>query len=181
MKIAITGHTSGIGKAIYNAFPPSEVIGFSRENGHNITDVFHRDKIIKEVEDCDVFINNAHEEFAQVHMLNELYQKWQYSKNKLIINIGTDSVPQSAWQVVHRRYPVEKAALHSQIELIQQDPEGRRVKITNLALGHVETEFNKDYKGSKLKFETIVNTINWIIKQDNEIKLLVLSAKDDWK
>jgi NAD(P)-dependent dehydrogenase (short-subunit alcohol dehydrogenase family) len=181
MKIAITGHTSGIGKAIYNDFPPSEVVGFSRENGYDITDVFHRDKIIKETQDCDVFINNAHKEYGQVYMLNELYQNWQYSKGKLIINIGTDAVPNTAWQVVHRMYPVEKAALHSAVEIIQQDIEGRRVKVTLLALGHVDTEFNKDYKGPKLKFTTIIDTVNWIIKQEEEIKSLVLSAKEHWK
>ena len=138
-------------------------------------------EIIKKVQDCDVFINNAHDRFSQVNMLNELYQDWQYSKGKLIINIGTDAVPQTAWQVVHRMYPVEKAAVHSAVEILQQDIEGRRVKITNLALGHVETEFNKDYKGPKLTFKTVIDTINWIIDQEQEIKSLVLSAKADWK
>ena len=138
-------------------------------------------KIVDSVADCDVFINNAHDRFNQVNMLNELYQNWQYSKGKLIINIGTDAVPQTAWQVVHRMYPVEKAAVHSAVEILQQDIEGRRVKITNLALGHVETEFNKDYKGPKLTFKTVIDTINWIIDQEQEIKSLVLSAKADWK
>tara|TARA_B100000579_G_scaffold261692_1_gene215659 strand:- start:72 stop:614 length:543 start_codon:yes stop_codon:yes gene_type:complete len=180
MKVAITGHTSGIGKAIYDGLG-HEIIGFSRDNGHNINDIFHRMEIIKKVQDCDVFINNAHDRFSQVNMLNELYQDWQYSKGKLIINIGTDAVPQTAWQVVHRMYPVEKAAVHSAVEILQQDIEGRRVKITNLALGHVETEFNKDYKGPKLTFKTVIDTINWIIDQEQEIKSLVLSAKADWK
>ena len=90
-------------------------------------------------------------------------------------------MPQTAWQVVHRMYPVEKAAVHSAVEILQQDIEGRRVKITNLALGHVDTEFNKDYKGPKLTFKTVIDTINWIINQEQEIKSLVLSAKDNWK
>ena len=35
MKIAITGHTKGIGKAIADLYP--NVIGFSRSNGYDIS------------------------------------------------------------------------------------------------------------------------------------------------
>ena len=172
-RIAITGHTDGIGKAIYEGLD-NQLVGFSRSNGYDNTNVFHRQEIIKKSKDCDIFINNAHKKFAQVSMLNEIYQEWQF-KDKLIINIGTDAVPQTAWQVVHRMYPVEKAAVHSAVEIIQNDPEGRKVKVTNLALGHVDTEFNKDHKGPKLSYKTIIETIEWIANQPSEIKSLVLS------
>ena len=79
MKIAITGHTSGIGKAIYDGIG-HEVVGFSRDTGHNINDIFHRMKIVDSVADCDVFINNAHDRFNQVNMLNELYQNCSTAK-----------------------------------------------------------------------------------------------------
>ena len=60
MKLAITGHTKGIGKAIADLYPNS--LGFSRSNGYDISkpeDV----KLIIETTiemDCDVFVNNAY-------------------------------------------------------------------------------------------------------------------------
>ena len=110
-----------------------------------------RKQIIVKVAHCNVFINNAHEDFGQVKMLNELFTEWKM-ENKLIINIGVDTVPYSNWQVVHKQYPVEKVALHAQCELLQND-ELRKCKITNLALGYVDTEFNKDYDGPKLSYK----------------------------
>ena len=46
MRIAITGHTSGIGKALYKrceeqSFPRHEPIGFSRSNGFNINSIIN--------------------------------------------------------------------------------------------------------------------------------------------
>lgn len=181
MKIALTGHTKGIGKSIYDWFfgdpeMTEEVLGFSRSNGYDIKNKSDREKIIKEVSDCNVFINNAHEEFAQVHMLNELYNSWKETQGKIIINIGVDSVPSVAWQVVHKMYPVEKMALHSAIDILQQESD-RCVKITNLALGHVNTEFNEDYFGSKIHPTEVPKAIEWIVSRQDEVKSLVISPK----
>jgi len=176
MKIAITGHTKRIGKAILDSFKQGnvETIGFSKSNGYDITKPSIRKKIVKATKDFDVFINNAHKGFAQVEMLNAIFDSWQHEENKLIINIGVDTVPYTAWQVVHRQYPVEKVALHSQIELLHNTE--RNCKITNLALGWVDTEFNKNIKEPKLSYENITNTIKWIIDMDFEVKQIVMSA-----
>ena len=150
--IAVTGHTKRIGKAIYEAFPETTIVGLSRSNGYDINNFNCRTRIIHRVANCDVFINNAHEDFGQVKMLNDLFVAWK-DKNKLIINIGVDAVPYTNWQVVYKQYPVEKVALHAQCELLQNEP--RKCKITNLALGYVDTEFNKDYDGAKLSYKNI--------------------------
>ena len=150
-------------------------MGFSKSNGYDITDKEDRLKIINEASDCDVFINNAHEGFGQVLMLTELFDAWRMEE-KLIINIGVDSVPYTNWQVVHKQYPVEKMALHAQCEMLHNDNE-RKCKITNLALGYVDTEFNKDHVGPKLSYDEILNTVEWIVEQPAEIKQLILSAK----
>jgi hypothetical protein len=172
MKVAITGHTKRIGKAIYDAFPNS--IGLSKSQGFDITDKNSRTKIVHAINDCDVFINNAHEGFGQVELLNDVFTAWK-DYSKLIINIGVDTVPYSNWQVVHQQYPVEKVALHSQVELLHNQQ--RKCKITTLGLGYVDTEFNKDYDGAKLSYKDIVETIKWIIDQSYEVKQLMVSAK----
>tara|TARA_Y100001937_G_scaffold116982_1_gene169639 strand:+ start:503 stop:1042 length:540 start_codon:yes stop_codon:yes gene_type:complete len=174
-KIAITGHTKRIGKAIYEAFPGS--VGCGRGDGGDITTLEGRTMILHQAMNCDVFINNAHDGFSQVEMLNMMYTAWKDKEDKLIINIGTDAVPYTNWQVVHRQYPVEKMALHAQSELLQN--EQRKCKITTLALGHVNTEFNKEYDGAKLSYNNIIDNIKWIISNESEIKFMVISARNN--
>jgi len=172
-RIAVTGHTKRIGKAIYEAFP--DAVGSSRSGSCNINTLEGRTMIMHQALNCDVFINNAHDGFGQVEMLNTMFKAWQHKEGKHIINIGVDTVPYTDWQVVHKQYPIEKMALHAQAELLQN--EERSCKITTLALGYVDTEFNKDYNGAKLSYNNIVDTIKWIIDQPMEIKFIVMSGK----
>jgi hypothetical protein len=73
MKIAITGHTSGLGLAFYNHFSKeNEVIGLSRSNGYDITK--DQDRIIDTVKDCELFFNNAYSGIYQAVLLSKLYQ-----------------------------------------------------------------------------------------------------------
>jgi hypothetical protein len=87
MKIAITGHTQGIGKRAYDRLCPN-IIGFSRSNGYDITNPTDRERIIEESNHCDIFINNATAEFGQTLLFLELFNNWQY-QNKTIINVGS--------------------------------------------------------------------------------------------
>jgi hypothetical protein len=88
MKVAITGHTSGIGKCIYNRLCPS-AIGFSLSNGYDITLAIDRQRIIREANNCDVFINNAPAGFGQTLLFLELFQLWKNDPTKTIINVGS--------------------------------------------------------------------------------------------
>lgn len=87
MKYAITGHTSGIGKALFESLSPN-CLGFSRSNGYNITSKEDRKKIVNEAYDCDVFINSATEEMGQTLLLIDMFYAWQ-NTHKRIINVGS--------------------------------------------------------------------------------------------
>ena len=58
MKIAITGHTKGIGKAIANLYP--DYIGFSRSNDFDIGNPDCVNRIVELSKNCDIFVNNAY-------------------------------------------------------------------------------------------------------------------------
>jgi hypothetical protein len=88
MKIAITGHTKGVGHAIADKF--DNVLGFSKSTGYDISDDAVVKQSVKEAADCDVFINNAYHRDAQARLLYKMYQQWQ-NEPKLIINIGAVS------------------------------------------------------------------------------------------
>lgn len=88
MKIAITGHTSGIGKELHKLYPDSAV--FSRSNNFDLSIPQLRQRMYSEVEECDVFINNAPIGIHQSTLLTELWQLWK-DKDRIIINIGSDA------------------------------------------------------------------------------------------
>lgn len=87
MKIAITGHTKGIGKCLYERCQP-DILGFSRSNGYDINSSIDRRRIINDVSGCDVFINNASNAFGQTQLLISLFNEWK-DQPKIIINVGS--------------------------------------------------------------------------------------------
>ena len=88
MRIAITGHTKGIGAACYLRMVSNghEVFGFSRSNGNDVSKEQTWQSIIDT--DVDVVINNAYHDSGQYNLLKYVFSKWK-DKEKTIINIGS--------------------------------------------------------------------------------------------
>lgn len=120
-KIAITGHSAGIGQALASLYQQKnyEVVGLSRRNGFNIKYI---PKILNEIADCDIFINNAQSGFAQTELLFSVYEKWKGVSNKKIINISTmmTSLPVSPIPGYHLlQYHTQKIALEEAIRQLR--------------------------------------------------------------
>jgi nucleoside-diphosphate-sugar epimerase len=88
MKIAITGHTAGIGQAFAKILADRghEIVGLSRRHDNNIRNTA---KIVEKVTHCDIFINNAQAGYAQTELLYAVWQAWQDQPGKHIWCIGT--------------------------------------------------------------------------------------------
>ena len=89
MKIAITGHRRGIGKAFADGLGARghDIVGISRSDGENIRRVAHTASLI---EPCDLFINNAISQYAQTELLFEVWHRWHEDKEAHHIwNIST--------------------------------------------------------------------------------------------
>jgi len=95
MKIAITGHKKGIGKAFAEQLSARghQIVGISRSDGENIRRTGHTASLI---EPCDLFINNAISFYAQTELLFEVWHRWQSHKEvHYIWNISTKLCEQS--------------------------------------------------------------------------------------
>jgi len=88
MKIAITGHSAGIGQALAKQYENRghEIVGLSKRHGNNIRNI---SKTIEKIKDCDMFINNAQSGYAQTELLFEISKVWRDVPNKHIINISS--------------------------------------------------------------------------------------------
>ena len=89
--VAITGHTSGLGKSLYDLCVSNglNVKGFSRSNGYDLRDYSKVGKMINEIKDFDFFINNAKPDYSQAQILYRLCKIWQQGT---IISIGSQVI-----------------------------------------------------------------------------------------
>ena len=97
MRIALTGHTKGLGLSLYNSLSKDhEVVGFSRSNNYDIKNPHNRSNIIDMVKDVDVFINLVHNYYHQSDLLLQLHKSWK-GLNKTIINVSSGVVQDDEW------------------------------------------------------------------------------------
>ena len=118
MKIAITGHTSGIGKAIADLYEQKghTVVGFSRSTGFDISNPVSRSKIVEASQDCDVFFNNAYHDFSQCELLFELWDTWK-GLHKTIVNMSSSQTIR--WiHTYELKYRSSKRALEDSSEFL---------------------------------------------------------------
>lgn len=147
MKIAITGHTRGIGQACAELLGQEhEIIGYSTSTGCDISDeAFPRDHW-SELDDCDVFINNAWHSHHQYRILNALCDRWSY-KNKLIINNSSmvADLPDANDLDIddYHEYQHCKRTLNQRTEdhwhMVFQDPD-KILKVSTVYTGATDTE-----------------------------------------
>ena len=167
--ISITGHTSGIGKFLFENL--SDTIGFSIANGYDISKEEDRQRIFDESADADILINNAWHVTGQLELLKLFYSKWLY-KNKLIINIGSATIYAPEQFIQNYEYNQSKIELHEHIKSLILGPDMPLVK--ELILGPVNTPMISNIEVlSYLEIEEILEPIQMLIN-DNRIRQLSL-------
>lgn len=172
MRLAITGHTKGIGKAVADLYP--DYIGFSRSNGYDITISSNVARIIAESADCDVFVNNAYHDFVQCDLLEGIFEEWKGEPTKTIVNI-----------ISRARYGLGKAKFYGQTKMelynkaknIMFHPD-KRCRIININPGYVKTDMVAHVPESvkMLTPEQLALMIKWCLDQPQGIEVGELSV-----
>lgn len=158
MKIAITGHRRGLGRALSNKLSvDNEIVGLSISNGYNISNV---NSILNQVENCDMFINNAYHEYFQCDLLLSLFTKWS-NKNKIIVCIGstvTDyprierNLDQYHWPYRDHKISLQKLFRH----LVKQEHLCQMLLVNP---GAIDTDMIAHLPGPKMKPATVAEII----------------------
>jgi len=129
-KIVITGHTSGVGKTIYDALCADscrEIVGLSRSNGYDIDTDF--DKVVEAATGAEIFINNAYRDKQQLKLVEAL-------KDKVGMMVVMGSVGRFYPEIIPTQYVHDKQELAEACRLISMDPNG--IPILHLDLSFIE-------------------------------------------
>lgn len=157
MKVIITGHTSGLGKAIAEYFisKGSEVVGFSKSTGYDITNPLHRQQIIEASIDADVFVNNAYNNFdnSQLELLKGIFSLWGGS-NKTIVNLSSRVAG-----VMNTGYGNTK----SNLDKFCEANTFKLPKIINLKPGLVDTPRTTHIQGPRLTVKEFISILDFTL------------------
>lgn len=178
--IAVTGHTSGIGKGIYDHFQSQgyNVKGFSKDTGFDISIKENQDRIVELTRDCDLFFNNAYSGYSQVE-LARLWQQQHWSDQHFIIN--TSSMAAEPLAEIPTNFPwltpygKEKYAINEISWKINHS--GSKCKSIVIMPGVCQTNFynpydTEEHNGMEL-YQRVMDT-NSIITVDDLVKTVDL-------
>ena len=118
---------------------------------------------VAHMEDCDVFINNKHDGYLQVH---RLYQAAELGKK--IINIGSAG---SDWTKGYKddfRYNLEKKQLRDVNDYLFW----QNVNTTIINFGYFDTERSDD---PKMSLDYVHDMIIWVLDQPHRIKEITVT------
>jgi len=140
MKIAITGHTAGIGQALSKVFLSQghEIVGLSRRIGKNIRNIAGACDLI---EPCDMFVNNAQVGYAQSELLFEMARRWTGTKKHIIVISTMMTQTPTIPGLEMTAYRSQKVALEEAVQQLR----GQRLKIkfTVIRPGDIATNPDK--------------------------------------
>lgn len=163
MKIGITGHSDFLGKGLFDFLSKNhEVIGFSRSNGY---DLKNYEKILDNVKDMDVYINNTYHPIYQQKIFEELFEKWK-DKDKTIFNILTSAIFNNGSIEDYRE---NKTRLQqSSLEKINSNLD-KKVRVVNLYPNTLE--HNKRVGFNKVNFSEVYDIIDFQLKLPQNLEL----------
>jgi hypothetical protein len=151
--IAITGHTSGLGKLLYDNF---NMDGFSRTNNYDVTNI---DNIVLAVKDYSVFINNVNKN--QLEIAEKLWSLWKTDPTKTIINIGS-----RAKDFVKSNYGYKKKLLS---EFTKHANFNGKCKVSCVNYGYLD----------KLSEQQIIETMAFVLNNDYVLEEITVFGVDD--
>jgi hypothetical protein len=172
MKIIITGHTSNIGKMLFEYLSKNhECLGFSKSTGCDLNVKEQMDSLIKKSLDSDCLINLAHIDNIQSQILININEQWSNHRLKNVITFGTlaTKIHPKLLESINANITYLKQKHHLDVihnSLSIQKPFGTQVKFTMLRIANYGPKTGERSNEPTCSAEDITRTIDYILNQD---------------
>ena len=179
-KIAIIGHTKGIGKAIADLYRRKkyEIIGLSRSTGYDLaTD---QEKIMEKLVDCELIVVNAYAKFGQYHLLKRIYSEFHHHYKKVVVITSTSGTPQGKdeenYGADYNEYCWHKEHLIKYISELQEELFNKPLSVYDVCPDVVDTDMIKGlWEGlPKLKADEVADTVRYCFESPFNINKIVV-------
>jgi NAD(P)-dependent dehydrogenase (short-subunit alcohol dehydrogenase family) len=172
MKIIITGHYSGIGKAIFKKFSKEnyDCYGYDILNEKDLLNETTYNELIQQCNYADIFINCVYFP-RQTELLKEVYSLWQ-NQNKIIVNLSsavTYFYSKTDYPENFKNYYEIK---EEQNIFVKSVAKNRNPYIMNIQPAWVDTQFAKDFDGFKISTNDLANLIYFYVKNKEKYQIV---------
>ena len=179
-RIAIIGHTKGIGKAIAELYKSKkyEVVGLSRSNGFDIET--KQDAIMTRLADCELIVINAFGGRGQLELLKRIYSLYNNHYKKVAVITSTSGTDQGQDDTVtdknYKEYCRLKKELIGYVSDLQEELFNKPLSVYDVCPDVVDTDMIKGlWIGlPKLKSEEVADAVRYCFESTFNINKIVL-------
>ena len=179
-KIAIVGHTRGIGKAIANLYRKKnyEVVGLSSSNGYDLQ--CSQVEIMEQLDDCQLIVLNAYVGRGQLTLLKRIYGKFVFDNKKVVVITSTSGTPigedEEFLDPEYVEYCKNKKTLIEYIEQLQQELLNKPLSVYDVCPDVVDTDMTKGLWEDlpKLKAEEVAEAVRYCFESTFNVNKIVV-------
>ena len=178
-RIFITGHTRGIGKAIFDLYKDKNFLchGVSKSTGMDIDK--DCDAIVQQMANFQYIVLNAYEKVSQLRML-QIVERYQDDPKKIAVITSTSGtqagMDSSLKHQEYNWYCKNKKSLIEYIEKIQQDLYEKPIQIFDVCPDTVKTDMSKGLweEYPKLQAQEVAECVDMCFSKPYNINKIVL-------
>ena len=179
-KIAIIGHTRGIGKAIADLYQKKNytVVGLSSSNGYDLQ--CSQVEIMEQLDDCQLIVLNAYVGRGQMTLLKRIYGKFVFEDKKVAVITSTSGTPMGEDEELldpeYAEYCKNKKILIEYIEQLQQELLNKPLSVYDVCPDVVDTDMTKGLWEDlpKLRANEVADAVRYCFESTFNVNKIVM-------
>jgi len=179
-KIAIVGHTKGIGKAIADLYRKKNytVVGLSSSNGYDLH--CSQIEIMEQLDDCELIVLNAYAGRGQMNLLKRIYGRFVFEDKKVVVITSTSGTPvgedEEFLDPEYVEYCKNKKTLIEYIEQLQQELLNKPLSVYDVCPDVVDTDMTKGLWEDlpKLKADEVAEAVRYCFESTFNVNKIVI-------
>ena len=180
LKIAIVGHTRGIGKAIADLYRKKKytVVGLSSSNGYDLQ--CSQVEIMEQLDDCELIVLNAYVGRGQMNLLKRIYGRFVFEDKKVAVITSTSGTPigedEEMLDPEYVEYCKNKKTLIEYIEQLQQELLNKPLSVYDVCPDVVDTDMTKGLWEDlpKLKAHEVAEAVRYCFESTFNVNKIVI-------